>query len=210
MQRRLDLRLILVAWTRVRAFHSHMRVAVLFFALMTSFVLGGCANNAYYQTRYMPTSSEETYSASQRLFWREDSQVYDLPSNPPALASEAGADDDHRVRADCAMPGPEWKTDRLAAGNGAAIQGRSQVDGVPLVSIHEERVGVPLSPERLAPTGGWHDERILGARDTRVHEPISGYDQRPIPVPGEGINRQSYGLVAGMRDDQNWCPPTKR
>ncbi len=187
-----------------------MRAAVLTFAVMTSFVLGGCANNAYFQTRYLPTSSEETYSSSQRLFWSEDTQVYDLPSKPPALASEVGADDDHRARIDCAKPGPEWKADRVATGNGTAIQGRSQVDGLPLVGIHEERGGVPLPPERLAPTGAWHDERVLGARDTRAHEPISGYDQRPLPVPGEGINRNNHGLVAGMRDDEGWCPPTKR
>ena len=187
-----------------------MRAAVLTFAVMTSFVLGGCANNAYYQTRYAPTSSEESYSSGERLFWQEEHEVYALPSRPPALAAnEVGADDDHRQRIDCVMPGPQLKSDRVAVGDGTEIHGHSRVDNLPMVTMRDERNGVPLPSLNGSQVGGWHDERELGASDDRPHLPVSGYDSRPVPVRGEGIDRHQSNIVAGTRDDEGWCPPKR-
>lgn len=180
-----------------------MRVAVLICAVVTTFVLGGCADNAYYQTRYMPTSSEESFSVGERLFWNEDSQIYELPSHPPALAAnEVGADDDHRQRIDCASPGPKFQSPRVASGNGTEVRGNSQVNGLTVASMRDDHAGVALPPGPATPIGGWHDERELGAHDDRPQDPVAGYDTRPKPIRGEGIDRRPVQTVAGMRDDE--------
>lgn len=187
-----------------------MRVAVLTFAVVTTFVLGGCADNAYYQTRYMPTSSEESYSAGERLFWKEDAQVYDLPSHPPALAAnEVGADDDHRSRIDCAPPGVKFHAPLVASGNGTEVRGNSEVNGLQIASMRDDQAGVTLPPGPATPIGGWHGERELGAHDDRPQDSVAGFDTRPQSVGGEGINRRPAENLAGTRDDEGWCPPKR-
>lgn len=187
-----------------------MRVAAITFAVVTLFVFGGCADNAYYQTRYMPTSSDESFSAGERLFWKEDAEVYDLPSRPPALAAnEVDADDDHRPRIDCAPPGPKFQPERVAAGNGTEIRGNSRVDGLKVAAMRDNQTGVALPPDSAIRIIGWHEERERGARDDRPQDPVAGYDTRPQSVRGEGIDRGHVDTVAGMRDDEGWCPPKR-
>lgn len=187
-----------------------MRVSALLCAVVTTFAVGGCADNAYYQTRSMPTSSEESYGAGERLFWKEDAQVYDLPSHPPALeANDADADDDHRQRIDCAQPGPKFQSQRVAAGNGTEIHGKSSVDNLKVAAMREDRTGVGLPPGPATQIGGTHGERELGAHDDRPQDPVAGSDTRPKSVHGEGIDRRPATPLSSMRDEEGWCPPKR-
>lgn len=187
-----------------------MRVSALFCAVVTTFALGGCADNAYYQTRYMPTSSEESFGAGQQLFWQGDAQVYDLPSHPPALAAnDIDSDDAHRQRIDCAQPGPKFKAQTVASGNGTEVRGRSSVDNLKVAAMRDDRTGVSLPPGPALPIGGTHGERELGAHDDRPQDPVAGTDTRPKSVRGEGIDRRPATPLSSMRDDEGWCPPKR-
>ena len=187
-----------------------MRAAALTCAVMSMFVLGGCADNAYYQTRYMPTSSEESFGTGERFFWKEDAQIYDLPSHPPALAAnEVGADDDHRQRRECALPGPKLKSQTVAAGNGTEIRGQSLVDGLRVAAMRDDESNPRMPANPATPIGGWHQETELGARDDRPQDPVAGTDTRPMSVRGEGIDRRPVDNLSIMREDEGWCPPKR-
>ena len=185
-----------------------MRFAFIAGAVATTFVLGGCADNAYYQTRYMPTSSEESYSTGERLFWTEDAHIYDLPSHPPALAAnEVGADDDHRQRQDCALPGPKFLSPRVAAGNRPEIRGQSTVDGLRVAVMREDDSNPRIPANPATRMGVMQQERELGAHDDRPQDPVSATDSRTRSVRGEGIDRRPVDKLSVMRDDEGWCPP---
>ena len=187
-----------------------MRLAFFACAVATTFVLGGCADNAYYQTRYMPTSSEESYGAGERLFWTEDADIYHLPSHPPALAAnEVGADDDHRQRKDCAQPGPKFNSQRVAAGNRTDVTGRSSVDGLRVAVMREDDSNPRIPANPATKMGGMHQERQIGAHDDRPQDPVSATESRTRSVRGEGLDRRPADTLSAMRADEGWCPPTR-
>ena len=185
-------------------------LAVLVPALLVPCLLltGGCADNVYYQTRYAPTSGEDTYSFSERLFQSEDREVYETPANPPALAS--GEDDDHRSRVDCRKPGQDFKAGRVAAGGGTEIHGHGQSDGPPVARMEDEpllgRGPGPDTPPKMA---DWHDAGTPGARERPGLVPVANYDTRPTSQVASGIGMRQAELLAGTREDATWCPPQR-
>lgn len=187
-----------------------MRVAALTAAVAAAtLALSGCADSVYYQTRYAPTSSEEAYSASERMFWHEDTEVYALPANPPALVTgTTDGDDDHRARRDCKPPGQQFKPFQVATGNGEDSHHHSVIPTLQVATMGED----PAHGPRTGPASslvGWHDETVPGAHDYREQPRVAGYEDRPKSVRGEGIDRRTPDPVAGVLDDEGWCPPRK-
>ncbi len=179
-------------------------------AAVASLGLGGCADNAYYQTRYTPTSSDESYSVTERMFWTEDREVYGLPANPPALATgETDGSDDHRKRLECQQPGQRFKSLQVATGNGSEIHGTSLVDSPTLVAQGDEQSGRGPGPDRRLPIAGEYDAPVNGALDHREVIPVAVKNERSASVRGEGIDRRPAEVLVGTRDDEGWCPPKR-
>lgn len=170
---------------------------------------GGCADSIYHQTRYVPSAGADAYSFGERLFWTEDDEVYETPSNPPALASSE--DDAHRSRIDCRKPGQAFKSNRIASGDGSEISGNGLAEGPTLARMEDEPLhGRGLPPDAPQPVATWHDAGTLGARERPGLVPVANYDARPRSQPASGIDRRQAETLAATRDDADWCPPPQR
>ena len=126
-------------------------------------VIAGCGNpseRAYYQTRYVPTSSEVAYSSSERAKWKGDLSVYELPAAPPDLDNEA------LPRNECAKPGPQFKAQQV-------------------VGLHDDHDGTDIAD--IQDPGGWDKRPVpVGAlRPLPGYEPgiQRGPDVGGIPQP---------------------------
>ena len=196
------------ALIRAMRLAAHVPSAGLLVAFLALPLLSSCANSVYYQTRYVPTSSEGAFSLGDRLFWTEESEVYELPANPPALASND--DDEHRSRVDCKPPGQPFKANQIGSGGLSEIRGKSSVSSYQLAVLSEDP-GLPRAPGPGKPTpiSGWHDEMLTGAREPAGLIPIAAYDDRPRSTPGSGINNIPANKMATIGDETGYCPPAR-
>jgi hypothetical protein len=162
--------------------------------------LGGCGDE-YYQTRYIPPSSDACFSLSARATWYGDRQVYELPADPPAIGT------DH-PRRDClppgqVLPGPtiaglEYGTSHQEVGEVVAISGTSEP---PLAA---------LPPLKNAAIYGWEEAREQGAHEPIGLIPVGNSYLGPNPYRGQGTDTVAPVDMAKYRDDQrNWCDVDK-
>lgn len=171
--------------------------------------LSGCGGDyLYYQTRYIPTSSEQSFSPSARWFRTEDREVYELPANPPALASVEGQDD-HRARVDCKPPGPTFKPQPLASYGPEQRRGRGEVDSPDMAQMAGPS-GIPPAPKRRepGPQGGWQNERLYGPNESRRLTDVAQMDAGPH-VPRNTDTSISSDKMATTGPDDSWCPPAR-
>lgn len=187
---------------------AHVPSSGLLTAFLALPLLSGCADSLYYQTRYVPNSSEGAFSLGDRMFWTEDSEVYELPANPPALATNA--DDEHRQRIDCKPPGQLFKANQVASGGLTEIRGKSTVSN-PQLAVLSDDPGLPRAPGPGKPTsmGGWHDEMPIGAREPAGLTPVAAYEDRPRSTPGSGIDKIPVNKMATIGDETGYCPPAR-
>ena len=187
---------------------AHVRSAGLLAAFLALPLLSGCADSLYYQTRYVPNSSEGAFSLGDRLFWTEESEVYELPANPPALASNA--DDEHRQRIDCKRPGQAFKANQIGGGGLTEIRGQSSITNPRLAALSDDP-GLPRAPGpgKPVPIGGWHEEMPIGAREPAGLIPIGAFEDRPRSTPGSGIGRIPAKPIATIGDETGYCPPAR-
>lgn len=182
-----------------------MRLALVPVALAV-LALSGCANSVYYQTRYAPTSSEQSFGFGERLFWSEDKEVYELPANPPAIATDD--EDLHRSRVECREPGQQFKPGQVATGGGTEVHGTSLVDGPTVGTMGDDTTPRSPRPERPQPISGWHDEPRYGTRETRDPVKVVGPNLTPISAaPGSRIDKIAPNPISTIGDDTGWCPP---
>jgi hypothetical protein len=185
-----------------------MRLAPLVLPALVLCCLTGCANSVYYQSRYAPTSSSQSFGVGERIFWTEDKEVYELPANPPAISTDE--EDEHRSRRDCLQPGQNFKAPQVASGGGTEIRGLGGANG-PKVAAMADESGIHKAPGPgpAVAIAGWEDEARYGTRERTFLVPVAG-NQGPITAaPGSGINRIPPNRVAGIGDDTGWCPPAK-
>lgn len=169
--------------------------------------LSGCGGDyLYYQTRYIPTSSEQSFSPSAQWFWTENKEVYELPSNPPALASVEGQND-HRQRVDCKPPGPVFKPEALAKYGKGQGNGRGEVDGTEMASMGQPS-GIPPAPKARDPRalGGWGNDHQYGPDEVRPVRVVGLSDKLPqVPLYTDGTIKPKPMATTGS--DEGWCPP---
>jgi hypothetical protein len=187
---------------------AHVQSAGILVAFLALPLLSGCADSLYYQTRYVPSSSEGAFSAGDRMFWTEESEVYELPANPPALASNE--DDEHRQRVDCKPPGQQFKSNQVGSGGLTEIRGRSVVTN-PQLAVMSNDLGLPRAPGPGKPTqmAGWHDEMPIGAREPAGILKVAGYEDRPKSTPGSGIDTIEPNKMVTIGDETGYCPPAR-
>jgi hypothetical protein len=136
--------------------------------------LGGCSESLYYDTRYVPTDIESTYSVSARIGWSGDREVYELPAAAPDIENEQKA----RVR--CTYPYQKFKPQTIA--------------GMGLDEVHS-------STDIGEVAYGGYDDRIHPTGPTvPLHEaPYFATDGRPS---NPGLPPALGNPVVGMYDDR--------
>ena len=176
--------------------------------LILGLALGGCADNAYYQSRAMPTSSEESFGFGERLFWHGDSEAYELPAKPPAR--EGNEDELHRSRVDCRQPGQHFQPQPIVAIADPVthnIQG-----GYPRsVGGYDDRPQISTGDTTRKPTPlvGWTEVQEPGARDRLPGNAVAGYDDRQVSQRPSGLDRSPATRISAIGTDDGWCPPKK-
>ncbi len=172
------------------------------------FLLAGCADSIYYQTRYAPTSSSGSFSIGERMFRTEDNEVYELPANPPALAT--AQEDSHRSRVDCRRPGQAFKSNPIAGIDGDEIHGNPDGSVTPIARMSNDlELAKSPGPGAPQPLAGWQDEGRYGARERRDPPKVGGAEDRPASVPGSGTTVIAPNKIATIDNDTGWCPPQR-
>ncbi len=175
--------------------------------LLAVVVLGGCADNVYYQTRYVP-SEGGAFSGMDGMFRREDPEVYELPANPPALASD-DEDRAHRPRVDCRAPGVRFKARRVAGSGEPEAESRSTNEGLVVARLSDDPAAVVSPrPDPRPAIVGIHEEYRYGAPESRGPIPVAGTEDRPVSMRATGIDRRPARPIAAIGDRDDWCPPT--
>lgn len=172
------------------------RILVCGLALASLGVVG--CGDLYYQTRYIPVSSESTYSTAEQATWSGDREVYELPAAPPAI------DGLHRERIECAKPGQRFKPQAMVGVGGEERHHRA---GEPraVAGVEDLSPGNPLPPAKGYPVAAWGDPDPKGARERIGQVPVGGKDTGPFPYNGESPN--PVRPVGGQDHDRGWCPP---
>lgn len=163
--------------------------------------LAGCGD-MYYQTRYIPVSSEDAFSMHERVTWSGDKEVYELPANPPAI------DTLHRERVDCKTPGQKFKGQAMLGIYQPAMHGETG-EIVAVGGLDKgPHPGNPFPPQKDYPVGVQGDAIDRGAREPIGLIPVGGADRGPYPFRGSGTDTIGSDAMGAYRDDQTfWCPP---
>lgn len=180
-----------------------MRRAILLCAGLM--VIAGCGDpsqRAYYSTRYVPTSSESSYSASERAKWQGDLSTYELPAAPPDLDGEALA------RSECERPGPQFKSQRVVGVHGeapASGQANYQEPG------GWDKRPVPLGA--LGPLPGYtagiqRGPDVAGISQPNWHTKAGTWDTRPVIETPDTRPPQAAGVMRD-REKTDYCLPAE-
>ncbi len=153
--------------------------------------LGGCSESLYYDTRYVPTDIESTYSVSSQLSWSGDREVYELPAAAPDIDGEQKA----RVR--CTYPYQKLKPQTIAGMGLDQVHSSTDIGEVayggyddrihptgPTVPLHQSpyfatdsRPGQPGIPPALGnPKVGMYDDRPRSNTSIITIEPVPTSD----------------------------------
>lgn len=167
-------------------------------------LLGGCSESLYYETRYIPTDIESTYTVSARASWSGDREVYELPAAPPDLDSEQGP------RKRCAYPYQKFKPLPIVAVHPDEVHSSTDIGQVqygstdtrihptgPTKLLHEppsyatdSRPGEPGIPPALM-------NPKIGMTDTRPHSTTGVGTNEIPPVPYTGWNENFNPYCCG-------------
>ncbi len=172
-------------------------------------LLGGCSESLYYETRYIPTDIDSSYSVASQATWSGDREVYELPAAPPDLESEQAA----RVR--CTYPYQKFKPTPIVAIHPDDVHSSTDIGQVQYGStdtrVHPSGPTVPL-----------HDSPYF-ATDSRPNNPgippalnnpkVGMTDDRPHSATGAGSNAIPAIPASGWNENFNpYCcgqvPPT--
>ncbi len=176
--------------------------------LMLAIALGGCADNAYYQSRSMPTSSEESFGFGERLFWRGDKEVYELPARPPAR--EQNEDETHRSRVDCQPPGQHFLPVTIASIHDEK-PGHIQAPVSGPIGGYDDRPRIPAdrTPGKASSLVAWEEVHQVGAREPLPQQGIGGYDDRQQSQRASGSQNMPATKISALGEPEGWCAPVK-
>lgn len=153
--------------------------------------LGGCSESLYYDTRYVPTDVESTYSVSARIGWSGDREVYELPAAAPDI------DNEQKARVRCAYPYQKFKPQTIAGMGLDQVHSSTDIGEVayggyddrihptgPTVPLHEApnfatdsrpfKPGIP--PVLGNPKAGMYDDRPRSNTSILTTEPVPKVD----------------------------------
>lgn len=176
-------------------------------AVLGGLALTGCGDRserAYYRSRYIPENVEDTYSPVKRGMWRGDPEVYELPSQPPAL------DGVHYERVNCDLPGPRFKAQTMAA-----LGDEAPASSAPEVTIAGAMDSRPVPLGALDPlpgyrAGGQRGPEPMGVYKTTLPvQDAGGFDSRPRIYPGEGVYTRQGDIAGTQRpmEKTDYCMP---
>jgi hypothetical protein len=176
----------------------------LMFLIPVLAMLGGCSESLYYETRYIPTDIESTYSVSARASWSGDREVYELPAAPPDLASEAAP------RQRCAYPYQKFKPVPIVSVHPDDVHSSTDIGQVQYGStdtrVHPSGPTVPLhEPPNFATDSRPGEEGIppalmnpkIGMTDVRPHSTTGKETSAVPPVPYTGWNENFNPYCCG-------------
>jgi hypothetical protein len=162
-----------------------------------SLALAGCGDE-YYQTRYIPVSSESTYSAYEQAGWSGDREVYELPANPPAYGEM------HRPRKDCLQPGQQFKPQTMAGITDE--QHHDEIaDVTPISATNDLSTGNPYPRPKDYPVAAWDEAKPAGAHEPTGVTQVGIDDRGPFPFRGSGTETIPANKVADWKDPEGWC-----
>ena len=164
-------------------------------------LLAGCGDSTmYYQTRYIP-SSDESFTAVGRLGYGADSEVYELPSQAPAI------DGEHRKRVDCVVPGPRFKSQAKVEYAQEEVHGHGPSEGATIAD--EDARMHPTGPDRRLkdlPVAKIENQPFEGLLQTqRETIPVAITDYRPHSTTGAGTDRNPTIAIEADKDGNPYC-----
>jgi len=164
--------------------------------------LGGCAESLYYDTRYVPTNIESSYSLTSQLAWSGDREVYELPAAAPDI------DNEQKARVRCTYPYQKFKPQTIAGMGNDEVHSSTDIGEVAYggydVRIHPTGPTVPLHESPNFATDGRPSNP--GIPPALGNPDVSGYDRRPHsktsidstePVPLLDWNRNANPYCCG-------------
>ncbi len=178
--------------------------------LLIPLLLTGCAGGSreYYETRYIPTSGESTFSAAERSKWTGDRTVYELPSAPPDLDQDAAPS----PRACARMPGPRFKSQPMVA-YGGEVKGSSVADQANIGGWDDRPIpadGYKTQPTSEVGTIGYR-AYFTGTVEHDQPTKAGAYDNRPRSVTGVGMDNDKLSTMSGTGrrpvNDYDYCDP---
>lgn len=166
---------------------------------LPALLLAGCSESLYYDTRYVPTDIESTYSVSAQIGWSGDKQVYELPAAAPDI------DGEHAERRRCAYPYQKLKPQTIAGMGADQVHSSTDIGGVayggfddrihptgPTVPLHsapyfatDSRPGEPGIPPALG-------NPKVSSWDERPHSKTSITTVEPVPKSDWNSNANPY------------------
>lgn len=156
--------------------------------------LAGCGDE-YYQTRYIPPSSDSSFTLASRATWSGDKQVYELPPEPPAV----GVD---RPRQDCIPPGGVIPDSPLVGIRDA--DGHFETGEVVTIAGTYDEPMHSLPPDKQAPIYAYDDPHPPGPVVPIGAIPVAGTQQPPFA--GSSSQLIEPVPLASYRTDQTlWC-----
>jgi hypothetical protein len=171
--------------------------------------LGGCSESVYYDTRYVPTDVESSYSLSARMGWSGDREVYELPAAAPDI------DNEQKPRVRCTYPYQKFKPQTIAGMGRDEVHSTADIGEVayggyddrihptgPTVPLHEAPYfatdGRPSNPG-IPPALG---NPIVGTYDERPHSKTSIITTEPVKAADWNRNYNPYCCGDGPDDAQ--------
>jgi hypothetical protein len=176
-------------------------------------VLGGCSEGVYYDTRYIPTDVESTYSLSAQLSWHGDREVYELPAAAPDI------DNEQKPRVRCTYPYQKFKPQTIAGMGLDQVHSSTDIGEVAYGGyddrIHPTGPTVPLHQAPNFATDG--RPYNTGAPLPQYNPRVAGYDERPHsntsiitiePIPTTGWNSNANPYCCGDAPDNAQRTPS--
>ena len=165
-------------------------------------LLSGCGDSmVYYQSRYVPASSDEAFSPASQLSWQGDHEVYELPAEPPAV-------DESRPRVDCKQPAEVFKGQGMVGLTDDAPPYHDPNPPIRLANQGDDEMVAALPPVKATPVAKFGEMETVGAREPVGPTPVGGSAKGPFPFEASGKNNEPLTMAA-TRDSDDWCAPQK-
>lgn len=158
-------------------------------------LLASCGD-AYYQTRYVPVSVEDTYSVAARATWTGDREVYEIPAAPPAIDTE-------RPRRPCLPPEQRFKPDPML-GLQESTHVHEVADVQPLAAMGDVTPhGLPAL--KAPPIYAWMPAEGTGAHEPHYDHPVGVMDRGPVPFDIDHRHADGPRIAGWRTDETDWC-----
>ncbi len=165
-------------------------------------LLAGCDGGLYYQTRYIPTDIDSSFTV-EAVAWNGDREVIELPALPPDI------DATHRARVECQHPYQKFKPTPMVRYKEPAIKSNGIADLQPVakMSDYERPVGPNTVLAGPKVSGFTNSPYAPGVTQRAFRVDISDTDRRPHSTTGAGttVNPNTLKVNGGL-NSHNYNP----